>query len=188
MTTHTDSQAGPVRHDQHPAEPPTRTADGEGPAYWFFDSLAVVRTPEDITPLIIEMTIAPGGGAPLHFHPDLADSFYMIDGRLAMRCGEQTFVASAGDYVVVPVGVPHTFRVLGTEPVRMLQVHDDDSFLRFIKAAGVPATSATVPTTTQLSIDFDDMPRVAAQTGQPVIGPPMTQEEAQQIAAAVASG
>ncbi len=134
------------------------------------------------------MTIAPGGGAPLHLHPDLADSFYMIDGRLAMRCGEQTFVATAGDYVVVPVGVPHTFRVLGSEPVRMLQVHDDDSFLRFIKAAGVPATSATVPTTTQLSIDFDDMPRVAAETGQLVIGPPMTDEEAQRIAAAVASG
>ncbi len=31
------------------------------------------------------------------------------------------------------------------EPAVMVQVHGDDSFLRLIKAAGVPATSRTLP-------------------------------------------
>lgn len=160
----------------------SRTSAGEGPAYWFFDSLAVVRTPAGVSPTIIEMTVAPGGGAPLHVHPDLDDSFYLLDGQLAMRCGEHAFRALPGDYVVLPKGVPHTFRVLGREPARMLQVHQDDSFLRFIRAAGKPAASRSLPGRTQLGIPFDDMPRIAAETGQPVIGPPMSEQEAKQIA------
>jgi len=166
----------------------TRTAAGEGPAYWFFDALAVVRTPgADASPIVIEMTVSAGGGAPLHVHPDLDDSFYLLDGQMACRCGDRTFVARPGDYVVMPKGVPHTFRVLGDEPARMLQVHEDDSFLRFIQAVGVPAATGTLPEGTQLSIPFDEMPRIAAVTGQPVIGPPMSEDEAQQIARAGAA-
>src|ERR1022692_3092986 len=142
----------------------------------------------ETSPAIIEVTVAPGGGAPLHVHADLDDSFSLLDGQLAMRCGEHTFLASPGDYVVLPSGVPHTFRVVGSQPARMLQVHQDDSFLRFIRAVGVPATARTVPATTQLSIAFEDMPRIAAETGQPVVGPPMSGEEAQQIARAASSG
>ena len=132
--------------------------------------------------------MAPGGGAPLHVHADLDDSFYLLDGQLAMRCGEHTFLAKPGDYVVLPKGIPHTFRVAGDQPARTLQVHQDDSFLRFIQAVGIPAATRTVPATTQLSIPFEDMPRIAAETGQPVIGPPMTEQEARQIAHAETSG
>lgn len=56
-----------------------------------------------------------------------------------MRCGEQAFAVGPGAYVALPHGVPHTFRVVGDEPAVMLQVHADDSFLRFIRAAGRPA-------------------------------------------------
>jgi len=188
MATQTDPSSVATTSAEQAADRLTRTASGEGPAYWFFDALAVVRNPlADASATIIEMTVSPGGGAPLHVHPDLDDNFYLLDGQLAMRCGDRTFVAHPGDYVVLPKGVPHTFRVLGDEPVRMLQVHDDDSFLRFIQAVGVPAATSTLPETTQLSIPFDDMPRIAAETGQPVIGPPMSEDEAQQIARAEAS-
>lgn len=167
----------------------TCTASGEGPAYWFFDSVAVLRTPrEGTTPTIIEMTVGAGGGAPLHVHPDLDDSFYLLGGQLAMRCGDHAFVVRPGDYVVLPRGVPHTFHVLGDEPARMLQVHQDDSFMRFIRAVGLPATEPALPAETALSVSFDDMTRIAEETGQPVIGPPMTAAEAAQIAEAAAAG
>ena len=189
MTVHATSGNHPATPAGHPPGRLTHTAAGEGPAYWFFDCLAVVRTPAaDTSPAILEVTVAPGGGAPLHVHDDLDDSFYLLDGQLAMRCGEHTFLAKPGDYVVLPKGIPHTFRVAGDQPARMLQVHQDDSFLRFIQAVGIPAATRTVPTTTQLSIPFEDMPRIAAETGQPVIGPPMSEQEAQQIAHAEASG
>ena len=129
--------------DTHPAAAPATaqplaryTTAETGEAYWFFDSLMVIRADQPGQPVIIEATVAPGGGAPLHVHADLDDSFYLVSGRLAMRCGERAFAVSPGDYVALPHGVPHTFRVVGDEPAVMLQVHADDSFLRFIREAG----------------------------------------------------
>jgi hypothetical protein len=67
-----------------------------------------------------------------------------------------------------------------------LQIHTDDSFLTFIKEVGQPATTRTLPAghpPTDLEAAF----KVAAQTGQPVVGPPMSDEEAAQIAAVPAA-
>jgi len=158
------------------------TAAGTGEAYWFFDSLMVIQADQPSQPIIIEATVAPGGGAPLHVHDDLDDSFYLVSGRLAMRCGEQAFAVSPGAYVALPHGIPHTFRVVGDEPAVMLQVHADDSFLRFIRAAGRPAASRTLPPAGSVT-DLDSAFRIAANTGQPVIGPPMSDEEAARVAA-----
>ena len=155
-----------------------RTAEGTGEAYWFFDSLMVIRADQPGQPVIIEATVAPGGGAPLHAHADLDDSFYLVSGRLAMRCGDQAFAVDPGDYVALPHGVPHTFRMVEDNPAVMLQVHADDSFLRFIRAVGQPAASRTLPAGLVLATDMDRALEVAAQTGQPVIGPPMSEQEA----------
>jgi len=133
--------------------------------------------------VIIEATVAPGGGAPLRVYGDLDDGFYLASGQLAMRCGEQAFAVSAGDYVALPRGVPHTFRVVGEEPAVMLQVHADDSFLRFISAVGQPAPSRTLPPGLVLATDTDAALKVAASTGQPFIGPPMSEEEAAVVTA-----
>jgi mannose-6-phosphate isomerase-like protein (cupin superfamily) len=166
--TSAPAQAGPTAR---------RTAPGQGDAYWFFDALMVVRSGQPGQPVIIEATIPPGGGAPLHQHTELDDSFYLVSGQLAMRCGADTFVVRPGDYVALPHGVPHTFRVTGDQPAVMLQVHADDSFLRFIAAIGVPAAGHPEPP----MVDLDEAFKVAAQTGQPVVGPPMTEAEAAAI-------
>jgi len=92
-------------------------------------------------------------------------------------------IRHAGDYVALPHGVPHTFRVVGDEPGVMLQVHADDSFLRFIRKAGQPAPSRTLPPGRALVTDMDAAIQTAARTGQPVIGPPMSDEEAAVMAA-----
>jgi mannose-6-phosphate isomerase-like protein (cupin superfamily) len=174
--TATDSAPSPARA--------AHTAADEGQAWWFFDSLMVARTDETGTgPVIIEATIAPGGGAPLHVHADLDDSFYLVSGRLAMRCGDESFLVEPGGYVSLPHGVPHTFRVVGDAPAVMLQVHADDSFLRFVRAVGQPAASRTVPAT-PATVDLEAAFKVAAETGQPVIGPPMGEAEAAEILAA----
>ena len=159
------------------------TAAGTGEAYWFFDSLMVIRADQPGQPVIIEAAVAPGGGAPLHVHADLDDSFYLVSGRLAMRCGEQAFAVNPGDYVALPHGVPHTFRVVGDEPAVMLQVQADDSFLRFIREVGRLAPSRTLPPGLVLATDMDAAIQIAARTGQPVIGPPMSDEEAAVVAA-----
>jgi hypothetical protein len=154
---------------------------GEGEAYWFYGDLAIVRSPEGALPIIIEHHLGPGAAAPLHVHTAVDDSFYLISGELALRCGEDAFVARAGDYVSLPKGVPHTLRVLGDAGAVLLQTHDGPDFLNFIRALGVPAAQPKPDTAT---LDFVSMNAVAGDTGQPVIGPPMTLEEATSIASA----
>ena len=156
-----------------------RTATGEGPAYWFFGALAVIRSPEGALPIVIEMTVPPGGHTPLHVHTNLDDSYYLLSGRMAVRCGDETFVAHAGDYVSQPPGVPHTFFALDEKSAVLLQTHANDDFLNFIRQVGVPATNRIQPSDQPL--DFDELYKVAAATGQPVIGPPMTEAEAAMI-------
>lgn len=114
-----------------------------GTAYWFLDTLAVVHSATP--PLVIEVTVPPGGSPPLHVHDDLDDSSYLLDGRLAMRCGERSFRCDPGAYLPQPRGVPHTFRVLGSRPARMLLIHGDNSFLRLIAPSAFPRQTAHCP-------------------------------------------
>ncbi|HTQ87945.1 MAG TPA: cupin domain-containing protein [Streptosporangiaceae bacterium] len=155
-----------------------RTADGEGEAWWFYGDRAVLRSPAGAFPVIIEHHVGPGAAAPLHVHHDVDDSFYLLRGQLAMRCGDDTFVASAGDYVCLPKGVPHALRNLAAEEAVLLQTHDADSFLTFIRRVGIPGGQ---PRPDPASLDYEAMNDVAGQTGTPVLGPPMSEEEARAI-------
>ncbi len=101
-----------------------KTADGEGESYWFYGDKAIVRSPEGALPIIIEHHVGAGAAAPLHVHHDVDDSFYLLSGQLALRCGDDTFVANAGDYVSVPKGVPHALSNVGDEDAVLLQTHD----------------------------------------------------------------
>jgi quercetin dioxygenase-like cupin family protein len=170
-------------HDLHPAASLRRaakTAPQQGDAYWFYGDLAIIRSPEGALPIIIEHHVGPGASAPLHIHVDVDDSFFLLSGVLALRCGEDAFVARAGDYVSLPKGVPHTLRNVGEETAVLLQTHDAASFLNFIKAIGIPATQPRPDVST---MDIPAMNTIAGETGQPVVGPPMTAEEASAILA-----
>ncbi len=157
-----------------------KTANGEGEAYWFYGDKAVLRSPEGVVPVIIEHHVGPGAAAPLHVHHDVDDSFYLLSGQLAMRCGDDTFVARTGDYVSLPKGVPHALSNVGTEEAVLLQTHDADSFLTFIRRVGIPGDQ---PQPDPASLDYAAMNNVAGQTGQPVLGPPMSEQEARAIIA-----
>jgi mannose-6-phosphate isomerase-like protein (cupin superfamily) len=177
-TQATTTEGGITTQQRHAA----RTAPGEGQAYWFFGALAVLRSPEGALPIVIEMSVPPGGHTPLHVHTSLDDSFYLLSSRMAIRSGDETLVAQAGDYVSQPAGVPQTFFALDGKPAVLLQTHANDDFLSFIRRASVPATDRTQPPDQPL--DFDMLYKLAADTGQPVIGPPMTEAEAAMIASA----
>jgi uncharacterized protein (TIGR03086 family) len=159
-------------------------AGAAGTAYWFLDTLAVVHSATP--PLVIEVTIPPGGSPPLHVHDDLDDCSYLLDGALAVRCGERSFRADPGHYLPQPRGVPHSFRVLGSRPARMLLVHGDDSFLRLIRSLGVPARSRALPSG-MAAVAIETLERALREVGVSVVGPSMTAAEADAIASPAAA-
>lgn len=155
------------------------TPPGTGQAWSFLGTLAVLRNPEGAprTPTIVELTIPPGGSPPCHIHDNLDDSFLMLDGEVAIRCGGQTIVAKPGSYVVLPAGVEHTFRVISSDPARMLLIHANDDFLNFIEAVGTPTTESRLPGADQ-SPQRDALIRIAAEHDIRIIGSPLEAGEA----------
>jgi mannose-6-phosphate isomerase-like protein (cupin superfamily) len=59
--------------------------------------------------------------APLHQHPE-DEAWYVLEGTLAVRAGEDVHHISAGGAVIVPGGTAHTFWNLGPDPARYLLV------------------------------------------------------------------
>jgi mannose-6-phosphate isomerase-like protein (cupin superfamily) len=60
--------------------------------------------------------------APLHVHNLDDEAWHVISGALRFRLADREFVASAGETVLVPAGVAHTFGNAGPEPSRYLLI------------------------------------------------------------------
>ena len=83
-------------------------------AWWFLDTLVVEhRCAPGMDTVVLEMTLPAGSSPPLHIHEDLDDTWYILDGQMVVRCGDEELVVGAGHWVSMPRGVPHTFRVVG---------------------------------------------------------------------------
>lgn len=153
---------------------------GTGRAWWFLGTLAVLRNPEGAprVPVVLELTIPPGGSPPRHVHDGLDDSFLLLDGELVVRCGTETVVARPGTYVCLPQGIEHTFRVTSRVPARMLVVHADDSFLGLVEALGVPTDNHRLPPPGQFDVDLDTLVRANEEHDSRIVGPSLEDDEA----------
>ncbi len=83
---------------------------------------------------LTEMTVAPGfPGPPLHTHSGFTDGFYVVEGTLELRIGEDTVEARPGTFAALPPGTPHTFANPGPEPARVVNVMAPAGFEGYIK-------------------------------------------------------
>ena len=154
-------------------------------AWWFLDLLVVEhRCAPGVEAVVLEMTLPVGSSAPLHVHDDLDDTWYILEGDMVVRCGDEVSLAGAGYWVSMPRGVPHTFRVVGDRDARILLVHDNATFRDLIRDLGVPAEARIVPPQPVFPSP-DELVRVAASHDLTPIGPPMSVEDADVVLATV---
>ena len=147
-------------------------------AWWFLDLLVVEhRCAPGMETVVLEMTLPVGSSAPLHVHAGLDDTWYILDGEMVVRCGDDMLVAGAGHWVSMPRGVPHTFRVVGDRDARILLVHDNASFRDLIRELGVPADAHVVPAQPVFP-SMEELARVAGAHDLTPVGPPMSAEDA----------
>ena len=155
------------------------------PAWWFLDTLVVEhRCAPDMGTIVLEMTLPVGSAPPLHVHDDLDDTWYILEGRMVVRCGDDELVVGAGHWVSMPRGVPHTFRVVGDHEARILLVHDNPTFRDLIREVGTPATTLVVPAQPQFP-PMDDLVRISASHDLKPMGPPMSIDEIERVLASV---
>jgi quercetin dioxygenase-like cupin family protein len=89
---------------------------------------------------VSESTIDPGfPGPPLHRHERLHDMFYVLDGVLTMRLGDETHELGPGTFVCVPPGVTHTFKNTSDAPVRFLNFNTPAGWENYMRELGEAA-------------------------------------------------
>ncbi len=65
---------------------------------------------------------APGGWISDHVHPHAEQWYYILSGQGAMKVGTEEKTVGEGHLVFVPRDTIHSYRVVGEEPLRLLNV------------------------------------------------------------------
>ena len=82
----------------------------------------------------LEYTMPPRQfGAPLHYHRELTESFYVLNGNLWMRVGDREITAEPGSYVLIPPGTIHSFANRTCQPVKFLAHASDARHKAFLE-------------------------------------------------------
>jgi mannose-6-phosphate isomerase-like protein (cupin superfamily) len=154
--------------------PYARKAD-DGETLWFLGSLMTVKATGAETHgrvTVVEFVNPPGFAPPLHRHVHEDEMFYLLSGHAEFRCGDEVLPAGPGDFVLLPVGVPHTFVVDQSEPLRTLQITTPGGFEAFAAAVGEPALERQLPGPGR--VDPVALGHAAVRHGIEILGPPQT--------------
>ena len=68
--------------------------------------------------------ILPGAENPLHIHPNCDEIILFLTGKVEHAVGEEMVVLGGGDMLIVPAGMTHNARNVGSEPVEMVVIYN----------------------------------------------------------------
>ncbi|MFN8441317.1 MAG: cupin domain-containing protein [Caldilineaceae bacterium] len=71
---------------------------------------------------VLEYVTQQGEEPPDHTHPTEDEIFYVLEGALTFRCGEQSFDVEKGGFIFLPCGIEHGYTIRSAEPVRLLTI------------------------------------------------------------------
>jgi len=159
------TQLAPVR--------PYVLGPAEGQAWWFLGNLVTVKASGAQTRgrlTVVEFLNPPGFAPPLHRHLEEDEMFYLLSGTARFQCGGQDLTAGPGDFVLLPVGLPHTFVVGPDEPLHVLQITTPSGFEEFMAEVSEPARQRCLPGPAQ--VDPAALGHAAARHQVEILGPP----------------
>jgi len=71
---------------------------------------------------ILEYITRMGEEPPSHTHETEDEIFYVLEGAVTFRCGEETFDVNKGGFIFLPRGIEHSYTIHSEDPVRMIVV------------------------------------------------------------------
>ncbi len=147
---------------------------GQGETIWFTNNLMTLKATAQSTGGaygLVESLAPAGSGPPLHVHHREDEAFWILEGTLTVRCGDQTFTAGPGSYAFLPRDIPHTFVVEGDSPARILSICSPGGLEQYFVASGRPAESLGLPPPSPIDVGL--LVRVGQDFGVEILGPPM---------------
>lgn len=58
---------------------------------------------------LLEVSLSPGGGNPLHYHTRFTEEFFAVKGNLGLQYKKDIVHLKPGEQQLVPIGIPHRF-------------------------------------------------------------------------------
>jgi quercetin dioxygenase-like cupin family protein len=142
-------------------------------AVWWQGNLFTIKGRKEHTRGALGLAEArfwPGMATPLHVHHREDEAFYLLEGQVRFRCGDDEFTAEPGDFVFGPRGVPHAFKVL-EGGARMLLLTTPAGLEQMFVEGGIPARDTEEPPPQHY--DLERVQALARKYGWDIIGPPM---------------
>ncbi|MEI6622584.1 MAG: cupin domain-containing protein [Actinomycetes bacterium] len=146
--------------------------EGDGDAWWFLATrmTTLVDKTQSSGGLTLLMCEGPAGfGPPRHIHKSEDEAFFLLDGAMHVRCGDQQWDLEPGGFVWLPRGIEHTFII--TKPGKCLQLTTPAGFESFVQDIGIRPNGPGLPPPSE-----PDIPRLAASSaahGYDLVGPPL---------------
>jgi quercetin dioxygenase-like cupin family protein len=145
---------------------------------WFLNTLHTVRVRHDEGEdgiSVMETLASHGDSPPLHVHQTEDEIFHVLEGQLRVRAGDTEVRIGAGETILGPKGVPHTYRVESHAGARWLVITRRGDFERFVHALSRPAERPETPTPQGplLPKQVDALAAAAREHGIEFVGPPL---------------
>ena len=152
---------------------PRSFAEAEGPAFWFLNSLCVVKATTESTGgafSMVHQVAPPGHATPYHLHRVEDEAFYVLDGEYTFICDGVKTVVRPGGYIFLPRKVPHGIRVSSSTPATMLILATPGTgFVGMMEEMARPALERVLPEPTQP--DLEKLGRLCAKYQIDILGP-----------------
>src|ERR1700738_4411204 len=71
---------------------------------------------------VFQDTLAPWQSGPLHLHGEMDEAFYVLEGTIVVKLGDEEREVTTGSFVWIPRGTPHAFANASASATRLLSV------------------------------------------------------------------
>ena len=147
----------------------------EGEALWFNNDLLTLKATAGQTGgtfMLVEELARGGKVTPLHTHPEVEETFYILEGEALLHLDGSDHRLGPGSFAVVPRGVPHAYLVTSEVARSLILVTPGSGAMEaFFRDAGEPAPERALPA--EGPLDIARIGAAAERTGAvKILGPP----------------
>jgi quercetin dioxygenase-like cupin family protein len=118
-----------------------------------------------------EIRVSPNNGPPPHIHSREDESFFILEGELEFRIGDEKITARPGTFIQGPRDVAHSFKNNTQLPARMLGFVTPAGFENFFKEFARPVASFDSPAIPASQEEIDKLLATAPKYGLQILTP-----------------
>jgi mannose-6-phosphate isomerase-like protein (cupin superfamily) len=157
--------------DSGPARAPIVRRRDEGQAWWWFNSLTLVKASAHETGgllTVLELFEPPHEEAPLHVHRNEDEAFVILEGTATFVIGDTTADVGPGDFLYGPRGIPHSYTT-GAEGCRLLFILTPGGMEEMIAGMSRPAERLELPHPPEEEPDWEKIAELASTYGNEIL-------------------